>query len=248
MGSALVKPDHLDRKAVVYVRQSTPHQVIINKESLKLQYALSQRARELGWREVDIDVIDSDLGQSAAAAAHRKGFKDLVARVTLGEVGLILSMDVTAWRAIVRIGTRCLMSARIAVVDRRPLWHLRSRNPQWPPAAGPEGYDLRAGIAHDQKPDDRRANDAGLCWPRLGTASRRSPWRSALAACHGVSRDSDPQESGLCRRLCLWKGLAEAIPKAVETIIPHMTAGAAPAGDPGTAGLHPSSESNILRA
>lgn len=95
MGSELVKPDHLERKAVVYVRQSTQHQVIANQESLKLQYALSQRARDLGWREADIDVIDSDLGQSGAAAAHRRGFKDLVARVTLGEVGLILSMDVT---------------------------------------------------------------------------------------------------------------------------------------------------------
>src|SRR5712664_479685 len=95
MGSELVKPDHLERKAVVYVRQSTPHQVIANQESLKLQYAFSQRARDLGWREADIDVIDSDLGQSGAAAAHRRGFKDLVARVTLGEVGLILSMDVT---------------------------------------------------------------------------------------------------------------------------------------------------------
>src|SRR5450755_1664739 len=95
MGSELVKPDHLDRKAVVYVRQSTQHQVITNQESLKLQYALSQRARELGWREADIDVIDSDLGQSGAGAAHRKGFKDLVARVTLGEIGLVLSMDVT---------------------------------------------------------------------------------------------------------------------------------------------------------
>jgi hypothetical protein len=95
MGSELVKPDHLDRKAVVYVRQSTPHQVVTNQESLKLQYALSQRARELGWREADINVIDSDLGQSGAGAAHRKGFKDLVARVTLGEIGLVLSMDVT---------------------------------------------------------------------------------------------------------------------------------------------------------
>ena len=65
-------------KAVVYVRQSTPHQVITNHESVKLQYALSQRARDLGWREADIDVIDSDLGQSGAAAAHRKGFKKLL--------------------------------------------------------------------------------------------------------------------------------------------------------------------------
>ncbi len=126
MGSELVKPDHLDRKAVVYVRQSTPHQVITNQESLKLQYALSQRARDLGWREADIDVIDSDLGQSGAAAAHRKGFKDLVARVTLGEVGLILSVDVTRlarncsdWYPLLDVcGHRhCLIADRDGVYD-----------------------------------------------------------------------------------------------------------------------------------
>src|SRR5712671_5694290 len=95
MKSELIKPNHLDRKAVVYVRQSSPQQVINNQESLRLQYALRQRARELGWHEVDIDVIDADLGLSGAAASHRQGFKDLVARVTLGEVGIILSIEVT---------------------------------------------------------------------------------------------------------------------------------------------------------
>ena len=58
MGSELVKPHHLGRRAVVYVRQSSPHQVLTNQESLRLQYALRQKARELGWRETDIDVID----------------------------------------------------------------------------------------------------------------------------------------------------------------------------------------------
>src|SRR5262252_6513160 len=95
MGSELVTAEHLSRKAVVYIRQSTPHQVVSNQESLRLQYALRQRARELGWREADIDVIDADLGLSGAAASHRQGFKDLVARVTLGEVGIILSIEVT---------------------------------------------------------------------------------------------------------------------------------------------------------
>src|SRR5450631_3848627 len=126
MGSELVKPDHLDRKAVVYVRQSTQHQVITNQESLKLQYALSQRARELGWREADIDVIESDLGQSGASAAHRKGFKDLVARVTLGEIGLVLSIDVTRlarnctdWYPLLDVcGHReCLIADRDGVYD-----------------------------------------------------------------------------------------------------------------------------------
>ena len=61
----MVKPTHLARKAVVYIRQSTPHQVVSNQESLRLQYALRQRARELGWHEADIDVIDADLGLSS---------------------------------------------------------------------------------------------------------------------------------------------------------------------------------------
>ena len=76
MGSELVKSNHLSRKAVVYVRQSTPHQVVNNQESLRLQYALHQRARELGWHEADIDTIDADLGLSGASASLRQGFKD----------------------------------------------------------------------------------------------------------------------------------------------------------------------------
>ena len=91
----LVTPRHLCRKAVIYIRQSSPHQVLTNQESLRLQYALRQRALELGWHEADIEVIDADLGLSGAAAEHRAGFKDLIARVTLGEVGLILSSEVT---------------------------------------------------------------------------------------------------------------------------------------------------------
>jgi DNA invertase Pin-like site-specific DNA recombinase len=95
MHSDLVKPHHLERRAIIYVRQSTPHQVLGNQESLRQQYALRHRAKELGWREADIEVIDADLGLSAAAAAHRPGFKDLVAQVTVGEIGLILSIEVT---------------------------------------------------------------------------------------------------------------------------------------------------------
>jgi len=124
--SELVKPTHLDRKAVVYIRQSTPHQVVSNQESLRLQYALRQRARELGWHEADIDVIDADLGQSAASAVQRSGFKELVGRVGLSEVGLILSIDVTRlarncsdWYPLLDIcGLRgCLIADRDGVYD-----------------------------------------------------------------------------------------------------------------------------------
>lgn len=126
MKSELVKPAHLARRAVVYIRQSTAHQVVTNQESLRLQYALRQRARELGWHEADIDVIDSDLGLSGASAAQRGGFKELVGRVGLSEVGLILSIDVTRlarncsdWYPLLDIcGLRdCLIADRDGVYD-----------------------------------------------------------------------------------------------------------------------------------
>ena len=93
--SELVTTQHLARKAVIYVRQSTPHQVLTNRESLKLQYALEKRATELGWHADDVEVIDSDLGFTGSEASNREGFKELTARVTLGQVGLVLSSEVT---------------------------------------------------------------------------------------------------------------------------------------------------------
>jgi DNA invertase Pin-like site-specific DNA recombinase len=95
MPSELITPAHLSRKAVIYIRQSSPHQVLTNQESLRLQYALRQRAQELGWRDDAIETIDADLGLSGAQATHREGFKDLIARVTLGQIGIILSSEVT---------------------------------------------------------------------------------------------------------------------------------------------------------
>ena len=95
MRSELIDGRHLARRAVIYIRQSTPHQVLTNQESLRLQYDLRRRALDLGWREEDVEVIDIDLGLSGAAAVHREGFKDLIARVTLGQVGIVLSSEVT---------------------------------------------------------------------------------------------------------------------------------------------------------
>src|SRR6266536_1747791 len=93
--SDLITPQHLARKAVIYIRQSTPHQVLSHQESLRLQYALHDRARQLGWPDEAIAIIDDDLGLTAATAHHRAGFNTLVAQVTLEQVGLILSYDVT---------------------------------------------------------------------------------------------------------------------------------------------------------
>lgn len=88
-------PQHRARKAVISIRQSTPHQVVNHQESLRLQYALGERARQLGWPDAAIDSIADALGLPAATAYQRAGFNTLVAQVTLEQVGLILSYDVT---------------------------------------------------------------------------------------------------------------------------------------------------------
>ena len=93
--SELITPNHLARKAIIYIRQSTPQQMLSNQESLRLQYALKQRALDLGWREADIEIIDTDLGLTGASAQYREGFKELITQVTLGQVGIIFSSDVT---------------------------------------------------------------------------------------------------------------------------------------------------------
>lgn len=95
MKSELITAQHLANKAIIYVRQSTLHQTLNNQESLKLQYELKQKASELGWATNNIEIIDSDLGLTGAAAEHRTGFKDILTQVALGKVGVILSYDVT---------------------------------------------------------------------------------------------------------------------------------------------------------
>src|SRR2546421_11685276 len=93
--SELLQPHHLQRHAIVYLRQSSPQQVLNHQESLKLQYALCGRAIQCGWDAANIQVIDSDLGLTAKNAAGRLGFQDLVARVNREEVGIIFAYDVT---------------------------------------------------------------------------------------------------------------------------------------------------------
>lgn len=84
-------PEHLMRRAVVYVRQSPLEQVRFHRESQRLQYELAERARAMGFREVE--VIDEDLGRSGTSAVGRPGFQRLVAAVCLREVGAVFSLE-----------------------------------------------------------------------------------------------------------------------------------------------------------
>jgi DNA invertase Pin-like site-specific DNA recombinase len=73
--SGKIRARHLDRLAVVYVRQSTMQQVLDHQESTRLQYGLVQRAEALGWSVARVLVIDEDVGQSGATAEGRQGFQ-----------------------------------------------------------------------------------------------------------------------------------------------------------------------------
>ena len=93
--SELVQAHHLARQAVIYIRQSSPNQVLTHQESLRLQRSLQQRAEQLGWSPANIQVIDADLGQTARTTEGRSGFQELVTRVSTDQVGIIFSYEVT---------------------------------------------------------------------------------------------------------------------------------------------------------
>ncbi len=84
---------HYERMAYVYVRQSTPWQVMENRESTERQYHLRERATQLGWPASHVEVIDEDQGRSGSTATHRSGFQRLVTEVGLGKVGIVLMLE-----------------------------------------------------------------------------------------------------------------------------------------------------------
>jgi DNA invertase Pin-like site-specific DNA recombinase len=90
-----ITASHLSRQAIVYLRQSSPAQVEHNRESTERQYALATKARELGWPEDRIVIIDEDLGLSGSGSVARSGFARLTAEVALARVGLVLGLEVS---------------------------------------------------------------------------------------------------------------------------------------------------------
>jgi DNA invertase Pin-like site-specific DNA recombinase len=88
-----IGPQHLERKAILYVRQSSTHQVLHNRESSALQYAMRERLSDLGWSR--IETVDDDLGRSAAGGVAREGFDRMIADVCLGKVGAVAAREVS---------------------------------------------------------------------------------------------------------------------------------------------------------
>jgi len=108
--SSKLTASHLRRQAFIYPRQSTQGQVLNNVESTARQYALVERAVELGFAREQVQVIDDDLGITADGTAERSGFTRLTSEVALGHAGLVLGWRSRAWLATTVTGTDCLTS------------------------------------------------------------------------------------------------------------------------------------------
>ena len=90
-----ISPSHVTRAAFIYVRQSTPSQVEHNREWTARQYALGDKARQLGWSKDQVVIVDDDLGLSGASIDKRSGFARMTSEVALGHVGIILGLEVS---------------------------------------------------------------------------------------------------------------------------------------------------------
>ena len=124
-----VQPHHLERKALLYVRQSSAHQVLHNRESSALQYAMRDRLTALGWSE--IEVIDDDLGRSAAGGVQRAGFERMVAEVCLGKVGAVCAREVSRFARNSRDWQQLIEMCRVVdtvLVDQETIYAPRHGN------------------------------------------------------------------------------------------------------------------------
>jgi DNA invertase Pin-like site-specific DNA recombinase len=124
-----LRPHHLERKALLYVRQSSAHQVLHNRESSALQYAMRERLTALGWSE--IEVIDDDLGRSAAGGVQRAGFERMVAQVCLGKVGAVAAREVSRFARNSRDWQQLIEMCRVVdtvLVDQETIYAPRQGN------------------------------------------------------------------------------------------------------------------------
>ena len=127
--SEKISPSHLERTAYVYVRQSTMHQVREHRESQRRQYALADRARKLGFR--DVVVVDDDLGRSGSGSVERRGFARLLEAVCSGIVGAVLALEASRlarnnrdWHHLIDLCTL----ADTLVIDHDGVYHPRQLN------------------------------------------------------------------------------------------------------------------------
>ena len=186
--SAKIKPVHTQRAAFVYIRQSSPSQVENNRESTARQYALVDRACELGWPREQVTVIDEDLGISGASVANRSGFTRMISEVALGRAGIVLGLGSLATGA-----QQCRLVSSAGPlrhdrhVDRRQRWSLSSGAVQRSPGARPERHHERSRTAYHSRAAGRRhpqQGRSGRTAPRPAGRLRvgRAGWRGAVSS------------------------------------------------------------------
>ena len=127
--SEKIAPQHIARRAILYVRQSSAQQLVNNEESRRLQYAMRQRLHALGWK--DVEVIDEDLGKSAAGFVTRRGFQRLMAEVSLGLVGVVAAREVSRFARNSREWQQLIEICRVVdtlLVDHEAVYAPRSSN------------------------------------------------------------------------------------------------------------------------
>src|SRR3979490_3134115 len=129
MMSEKIRPHHRERKAILYVRQSSAHQVLHNRESSALQYAMRDRLTALGWSR--IETVDDDLGRSAAGGVARAGFDRMVAEVCLGKVGAVAAREVSRFARASRDWRQLIEMCRVVdtvLIDQETVYAPRQGN------------------------------------------------------------------------------------------------------------------------
>src|ERR1039457_3445792 len=124
-----ILPHHLEHKAMLYVRQSSAHQVLHNRESRALQYAMRDRLVALGWSE--IETVDDDMGRSAAGSVARVGFERMVAEVCLGKVGAVAAREVSRFARNSRDWQQLIEMCRVVdtvLIDQEAIYAPRQGN------------------------------------------------------------------------------------------------------------------------
>ncbi|WP_262272198.1 MULTISPECIES: recombinase family protein [Microvirga] len=124
-----IQPHHLERKAILHVRQSSAHQVLHNRESSTLQYAMRDRLTMLGWAQ--IETVDDDLGRPAAGTTARAGFERMVAEVCLGKVGAVAAREVSRFARNSRVWQQLIEMCRVVdtvLIDQETVYAPRQGN------------------------------------------------------------------------------------------------------------------------